>query len=281
MLLKNTYIWLRKLLTLLVYFECFNEMWKLVSLLFFIVQVFAAPAPKGMQAYLDGRIVGGQITNISNFPWQVSIQRSGSHFCGGSVYSKDTIITAAHCVRGVGISTLKVRAGSSNWYEGGVVVDPTDIKIHESYNAQTMMNDIAVIRLKFSLPFGTTIKSIALAKKDPADGVTAVVSGWGTNIYGSPDISATLQYVDVYIVSRKTCASSSYAYGDDIKPSMICAHASGKDACQGDSGGPLVSGGLLVGIVSWGYGCAIPGYPGVYVNVADFNSWIDAAGSNP
>jgi len=63
----------------------------------------------------------------------------------------------------------------------------------------------------------------------------------------------------------------------DITKDMICASGPGRDACTFDSGGPLVSDGKLVGIVSFGRGCASPDYPGVYVNVAKYKPWILSA----
>ena len=66
-----------------------------------------------------------------------------------------------------------------------------------------------------------------------------------------------------------------------ITDAMICAGQSGLDSCQGDSGGPLVekkngdSKYYLVGIVSWGRGCAAAGYPGVYARTSHFGSWIN------
>ena len=57
---------------------------------------------------------------------------------------------------------------------------------------------------------------------------------------------------------------------------MICAGEEGRDSCQGDSGGPMVdSEGLLIGIVSWGQGCADKDYPGVYTEVSAYITWIN------
>lgn len=44
---------------------------------------------------------------------------------------------------------------------------------------------------------------------------------------------------------------------------------------QADSGGPLACNGTLVGIISWGRGCASPQFPGVYTNVYYFRKWIE------
>ncbi|XP_058979552.1 trypsin alpha-like [Musca domestica] len=256
-------------------------MLKLVVLLTALVaSSLGAAVPEGMLPQLDGRIVGGVATTINSYPWQVSLQRFGSHSCGGSVYSAKIIVTAAHCLQSVSASALRVRAGSTYWNSGGTLVSVAAFKNHEGYNSRTMVNDIAVIRLSSSLNFGSTIKSIALTTKAPANGAAAVVSGWGTQQSGSSSLPTTLQYVSVDIVSQSQCSSSAYGYGSEVKSTMICAYATGKDACQGDSGGPLVSGGVLVGVVSWGYGCAFANYPGVYADVAALRSWVIAAASS-
>lgn len=81
--------------------------------------------------------------------------------------------------------------------------------------------------------------------------------------------------VTVPTVTRQKCQDA-YGPQNPITDRMICAGITegGKDSCQGDSGGPLTAHGVLQGLVSWGYGCARPKYPGVYTNVANLRSWI-------
>ncbi|CAH2226694.1 jg25844, partial [Pararge aegeria aegeria] len=97
--------------------------------------------------------------------------------------------------------------------------------------------------------------------------------------------SSVLNEVQIYTVNHSVCEAR-YAYlqeitGDPypISDNMLCAgliDEGGKDACQGDSGGPLVRGNVLVGVVSWGWGCAQPVFPGVYTRVSAFTTWINS-----
>jgi len=112
-------------------------------------------------------------------------------------------------------------------------------------------------------------------------GTDVTVMGWGNTrdsfFNGRP--SDILLEVEVDIVSNAECNSD---YGGGVTSNMICAAREGKDACQGDSGGPLVVRGadytqdVVVGIVSWGIGCANPRYPGVYSRISQGYDWISS-----
>ncbi|KAH8325938.1 hypothetical protein KR067_010469, partial [Drosophila pandora] len=220
--------------------------------------------------WLQGRIVGGYSVDISLVPWQASVQIDGKQECGGVIYSKDIIVTAAHCLKRKLVSSVSVRVGSADIDKGGHVVPVSKIILHEHYNEFTATNDIAVLHLKSSLLMGEDIRTIPLADKPPSPGAPALVSGWGlmgSNLPKSDELLAT----DVHIVDHQQCNK---AYNGELNETMICATAFGKDACTFDSGGPLISDGKLVGIVSFGEGCAKPHFPGVYANVAELKPWI-------
>ncbi|KEY74969.1 hypothetical protein S7711_01318 [Stachybotrys chartarum IBT 7711] len=224
------------------------------------------------------QIVGGELAVAGDFPYIVSLQRStGSHFCGGTLVNANTVVTAAHCSTGQSASAVRVRAGSRNRSSGGVLVGVSRIIIHPSYSSSTFNNDVAVWKLSTNIPTSSTISyaSLAASGSDPAAGTNVQVAGWGTTSSGSSSIPVDLRKVTVPIVSRSTCQSQ---YGaSSITTNMVCAGVStgGRDSCQGDSGGPLVSGNTLVGIVSWGNGCALANFAGVYARVGSLRTWID------
>jgi trypsin len=134
---------------------------------------------------------------------------------------------------------------------------------------------ISFVQVSVAFTFGTGVQPIALTRAAPAAGDRAVVSGWGKVSSGSATLPDHLQAVTVLAVPAAQCESAYATYGG-ITENMICAAVTGggKDACQGDSGGPLVAGGTLVGIVSWGVGCAEARYPGVYSNVAALRDFV-------
>ncbi|XP_017056595.1 trypsin [Drosophila ficusphila] len=224
-----------------------------------------------------GRIVNGEAVEIESHPYQVSIQTTkGSHFCGGSLISSDTVLTAAHCMQSYAASELQVRLGSTSRSSGGEVVTVRAFKYHEGYNSKLMVNDVAIMKLSTPVRQTSKIRAIELADSEAVSGTNAVVSGWGTTCFlfcSSPD---NLLEVGVELLHYKDCAQDTYNYGSDsILETMVCATGEKKDACQGDSGGPLVANGKQVGVVSWGNGCAWTGYPGVYADVASLKKWID------
>nr|WCR76448.1 trypsin-like protein [Sitodiplosis mosellana] len=235
----------------------------------------------------DGRIVGGFAVNITQAPWQVSLQRHGSHFCGGSIISKTWIVTAAHCTVAVGnnAANIKVRVGSSLHNKDGELYAVKRVVKNENYNGQTIDYDYSLLELEEPLQLDDTKQAIQLHNFDEVfpDNTNTFVSGWG-NTQNSSESSLLLRGAEVPLVNQKKC-NEAYTSFSPITPRMICAgfyEEGGKDACQGDSGGPLVAYSpddgtpRLVGIVSWGYGCARPSYPGVYSRVLAARDWISA-----
>jgi len=102
--------------------------------------------------------------------------------------------------------------------------------------------------------------------------------GWGTDKFGGESSSVLLK-VSLSMLSTETCMKN-INIGSKITNNMLCAYTPGKDTCSGDSGGPLnwednnTSQVYLVGIVSFGIGCAKDGYPGVYTKVTNYLNWI-------
>lgn len=255
-------------------------------------------------------IVGGQEAAPGEFPWQVALIQNPANnahdlyqkqYCGGTLIAADWVITAAHCVEGRTAGQIDIVAGIHNLYDP----DPNyqrrsvqQIIKHEGWvDDNSYDNDVALLRLASPISeraaSGATlpIKYLGLVPANIGDlaGANVTVSGWGNRKANPPggatDYPHKLHKVTVPVVTNATCRAS---YGANaITDNMLCAGlaAGGKDSCQGDSGGPLVynNGGAwqLAGIVSWGTGCAAPGYYGVYARVSRYPSWVYARIGTP
>jgi len=229
------------------------------------------------------RIVGGVVTEVNEYPWQVGLVSSfGSKpYCGGSILSSKTILTAAHCTENSQASDIIVVIAEHDWTisDGEERIQVCSKKEHPNYDTDSTDHDYSILTLCKEIKFRKEASPVCLPMRTSSayDSVTATVSGWGTLSSGGsqPD---ELNEVDVTTMTNTVCKSK---YGSSaITDSMICAADSGKDACQGDSGGPLVTmeaGNFysLIGVVSWGFGCASPSFPGVYARVTYVKSFIE------
>nr|ABZ04010.1 serine protease 2 [Costelytra zealandica] len=250
------------------------KMLKFIVLSLFVAYAVGAPQKRAALPRLDGRIVGGESIDITDAAYQISLLYFGSHYCGGSIIAEQWVVTAAHCTDGVGASSFGVRSGSSIRNAGGTVSGLSGLYQHPNYDADSADSDISVLQLSAPLTLSDSAAIIALPTLNQAIpvGADSFVTGWGRLSEGG--IAPTqLQGVTVPTVSLAACRA---AYGAAVTDRMMCAGLpeGGRDACQGDSGGPLVIDSVLIGLTSWGYGCARPGFPGVYANVPALRDYI-------
>jgi len=208
------------------------------------------------------------------------------HLCGAVLIAKRFVLTAAHCVGGdddfeIGIS--EIDWGSTTLFSdsnsGSTRYPYKRFVVHPGFDEFTNDNDIASYELTRDVPGSTPY--IRLGESPiTEEGLPLEVIGFGvtnpTGLFDEP--SDYLMQATVDYVPQSDCIEQMLWIGT-VNPNMLCASAEGKDSCYGDSGGPLFRKGnsseedLLVGLVSWGYGCSI-GYPGVYTRISYFYDWI-------
>ncbi|KAI0218527.1 hypothetical protein L0F63_005095 [Massospora cicadina] len=212
-----------------------------------------------------GRIVGGY-------------EVTPNHTCGGTWYSGNVVISAAHCVIG------DISAWTANVHRHNLRLPATEEKgksfkiidrvAHPKYEDYDNGFDVSVWKVKGkpSEPIISLDKGIYSSTED----TLLTVIGWGTT-RSSGSLSPTLLEVKVPVFNAKKCKSIYPSL--DTKSQYCAGYPEGKkDSCQGDSGGPMFISSnnsyTLVGIVSWGRGCALKGYPGVYTRISAISDFI-------
>lgn len=236
----------------------------------------------GVPSQNRNRIVGGQPAEKNEYPWQVAIKkRGGKPFCGGSVLSSRTILTAAHCnIYGTGL--IRVAVGDHDISVTGDGEENFTVQSwvsHPRYNVRTTDYDYAIITLNKPINFSNSAMPICLPTRPLAGGEEAIVTGWGTTEYATNKYPDVLLEATVTVQTSRQCTTGTVYSSSSITSRMLCAAQTNKDACQGDSGGPLIAmegeNYSLIGITSWGIGCARPDAPGVYAKVLEVKDWIE------
>ncbi|GBN66767.1 Clotting factor B, partial [Araneus ventricosus] len=229
----------------------------------------------------------------------VSVKENGKHLCGGSIIDKTHVLTAAHCFGSrssiLDPSHFVVHAGDIELFSG-YPINVSKILVHEKYNDGQNYNDIAILTLEKEIhPYlhPICLPSPELSVRNLAGANTSML-GWGHTSYRGKMTSKLQIVADIPVVTTENCRQAYRRVGRSRLPrgitnDFICAglEEGGKDACQSDSGGPLMykdgdyysytgyyQRWVLVGIVSFGFRCGEPGFPGVYTRVSSFMPWI-------
>lgn len=264
--------------------------------------------PEQCGAMAGDRIMGGTRTNLFQFPWMVLLSYYSDRIgvalgCGGTLISERYVLTAAHCLLGLGrirltsvvIGEYDVRTNPDCAIIKGKKICAPKIKNttveeaihHPGFSFHTGANDIALIRLAEPADFSLkSVKPICLPRTralqtESLVGDFGLVAGWGATENGL--LSPVLMSVSLPIISTEEC-NTMFHGRRNITAKQICAGGQkGKDTCRGDSGGPLMYQAMLGhnvkyvqwGIVSFGYKtCGSAIYPGVFTNVAYYMDWI-------
>ncbi|CAL4119171.1 unnamed protein product [Meganyctiphanes norvegica] len=246
-------------------------------------------------AYKYNRIVGGhEVDPMHKYPWHAGLYSGDNYyFCGATIITTRHVLTAAHCFAifpnnrpchiklphylRVGIADHDEADDSDDIPNVTRRISVKNVNVHPQYLCHTYNYDLAMLELEHEMVFGEFLHPVCLPEADTKtyEGEMSVVVGWGDTSNGYNVYPGKLQEVKVPVMDPE-CGGY-----EPIKEDMICAgypKKGGKDACSGDSGGSMTvqeNGRYTqVGIVSYGYGCAEPKYPGVYARVTTVLGWI-------
>lgn len=269
------------------------------ALVIALLALVSLALPAAASAQFSTKVVGGTNVTQGNYPWQVAmifedVFGNDVQYCGGTLVAPDRVLTARHCDAR---TNEKVRVGSVSRTSGGQVIEIASVKHHplsDPGDGGVPRYDLTMVRLETpeTDPVAVPLETVDPGGEDPlwAPGVNLTVSGWGGILKTDPNDetppndpgSNTLREAQVPRVTDAGCASSYPAYF--VSADMFCAGLpeGGKDTCQGDSGGPIVApvaagtpdksdpdDWRLVGVTSWGFGCAWPNNPGVYARLGN------------
>ena len=249
----------------------------------------ATPFAAAQEAGLPLKISGGDDAVYGDHPGVVSLQilsgGSWHHRCGGAIWNRTHVVTAAHCLTGAA-STYRIVAGEHDLDEA----DPYEVfhsvasyQLHPRYEAWVVPGapyDVAIVRLTTPLSFNSHVSPIIFATgDDDYVGLPSVLVGLGRLGDGGP-MPGLLQELETPVISNDECRFSWFdESGVDIWPEHICTYAPPGEfnACPGDDGSPITAVNefgqtFCVGIFSWGECEGVR--PAVFSRSSRFTNWI-------
>ncbi|XP_028254127.1 ovochymase-1 [Parambassis ranga] len=210
------------------------------------------------------------------WPWQVSLQSNGRHYCSGVLIHRWWVLTAKHCsVRAeqdvvvLGVHDLQLLSAQT-------------ILVEEVFNPMQdasfpPKSDLSLLRLSVAAHFGSKVSPVCVPQEDEDlnDSWSCVTAGWGATkatVRLNPD---RLHHAGLTLVNRSACRQK---WGGFISDAHICSHPSGSTSCMGDSGAPLFCQKqgtyFLFGMVTWGSWRCDAEKPAIFTRISDYLLWI-------
>ncbi|XP_063370639.1 chymotrypsin-1-like [Cydia amplana] len=247
--------------------------------------------------YQGSRIVGGEDATEDDVQHMVGLV-VGAYLkvftCGGSLISHKTVLTAAHCIDevvwfGQLKNTLQGQIGSVYISKGYTAIKFSGFENHPDWDPVGIKNDIGVLKMAEPLN-DSRARMIKLDFKWIGDGETVTVAGWGLLEYPGT-IPDRLQRLHVHTMSPEECEEGVNEANLQNRPSPpvnssveLCTmhkEGAGQGMCHGDSGSAVMIPELggndkelsIVGIVSWGFPCAL-GHPDMHTRLSPYETWL-------
>jgi hypothetical protein len=201
-------------------------------------------------------IVGG--TTTSAYSYVVAVGNAQGAFCSGTVVSKRTVVTAAHCAPGI----TRVFFGPRAARPTASIAVVREIA-HPGYDENSMTNDVAVLALASDAP----VQPAPLLREGLANNGTWIGPDFTFVGYGITNGTTGAGFGVKRVVKFPIAAVGPARVGGTagtIDATQFYYRTAGKNTCSGDSGGPAFATKngvlLLAGVTSYGDGpCRVDG----------------------
>ncbi|XP_054623460.1 ovochymase-1 isoform X1 [Dunckerocampus dactyliophorus] len=232
----------------------------------------------GLSVSEDGVVSMENVTEScsGSWPWQVSLQSNGIHYCSGVLIHRRWVLTAHHCgVRAR--EDMAVLGGHDLRFSLSQSVPVDEVFNPPQDDSFPPKADLALLRLVVPTRLGASVSPLCVPDEDEEldDDWSCISAGWGSAIATgvNPD---RLHHTRLVLVNQTECRDK---WGRGlVSDAHVCTHPAGSAACTGDSGAPLFcrkrGAYFLFGVLTWGSRRCDPNKPAIFSKVSDYHAWI-------